>query len=126
MATDRQKLGARGEEIAETHLAARGYALLARNYRCAYGEIDRIMRDGDTLVFVEVKTRRGVGFGPPAESVNAPKRRQITRAALHYLQEADSPEEPDCRFDVVGVLLADGAPPQVEHHRGVFTVESWE
>lgn len=125
MATDRQRLGARGEERAEAHLTDRGYTTLARNYRCPYGEVDRVMQDGDTLAFVEVKTRHNPQDGSPAEAVTAFKRRQITRTALHYLQTNGLDDSP-CRFDVVEVVLADGAPPLVRHLPGVFDAEEWE
>lgn len=126
MATDRQKLGTRGEELAEALLLRQGYTLVARNYRCPYGEVDRVMDDRGTLVFVEVKTRRGVGFGPPAENITAFKRRQITRTALNFLQEHESWGESPCRFDAVEVLLVDGAPPEVRHLPGVFEAEACE
>ena len=124
MPTDRQRLGERGEALAEAWLTERGYTVAERNYRCPYGEIDRIMREGERLVFVEVKTRRNSDYGSPAESVTPFKQRQISRAALHYLQKNEAEERP-CRFDVVEVLLLDGAPPQVRHLPGVFdAVES--
>ena len=83
------------------------------------------MRDGETLAFVEVKARRNAGDVAPAEAVNAFKRRQITRTALHYLQ-ANGLDDASCRFDVVEILLADGSPPEVRHSMGVFDAEAWE
>jgi putative endonuclease len=123
MKSDRQLLGDRGEELAERHLVGKGYLLTERNYRCPHGEVDRVMWDGDTLVFVEVKTRRSFAFGSPAEAVDARKRRQITRSASHYLQEREGAEDMDCRFDVVEVALIDGSPVQIFHHVGVFDAE---
>jgi putative endonuclease len=117
--TDRQELGARGETLAEEWLAGRGYQVVARNYRCAYGEVDRIMREGDVLVFVEVKTRRSGDFGTPSEAVTAFKRRQISRTALHFLQH-EAEDDPSCRFDVIEVMFTDGSPPQVRHLPAVF------
>ncbi len=65
----RQRLGRWGEGVAATHLEAHGYTILARNWRCAAGEIDLVARDGETLVFVEVKTRRGRAYGAPEEAL---------------------------------------------------------
>lgn len=73
--------------------------LLQRNYRCRFGEIDLIMRDGDTLVFVEVRSRAHAGFGGAAASIDAAKQARLVRAARHYL--ATLARVPDCRFDAV-------------------------
>lgn len=112
-------MGARGERLAEAFLARRGLALECRNYRCRYGEVDLIMREGTRWVFVEVKTRRSLDFGSPGESVTARKQGQIARAALHFLFERQAPEGP-CRFDVVEVLLAPRNAPQVRHLQAAF------
>lgn len=125
MPTDRQELGARGEALAEEWLAERGYEIVARNYRCRHGEVDRIMREGDTLVFVEVKTRRSGDYGVPSESVTAFKRRQISRTALYYLQN-ETDEEQSCRFDGVEVTFLNGSPPHVRHLPGIFEAEVGE
>jgi putative endonuclease len=86
------------------------------------GEIDRIMIEGDALVFVEVKTRRGEAYGRPSESVTAFKRRQIARSAAYFLSEEDEGERP-CRFDVAEVTLHDGNPPVVRLLRGAFDAD---
>lgn len=101
--TERQARGAQAEERARAHLEHAGLKLLARNYRCPRGELDLVMADGDTLVFVEVRFRRSTAFGSAAESVDARKRARLIAAAEHYLlaHPADRP----CRFDVVA---ADG------------------
>ena len=99
----RRKLGDAGEEAAARFLVARGYVVLARNYRCSAGEIDLVCRDGETLVFVEVKTRRGVAFGIPEEAVTARKLARLAAAGQHYLQ-GQSPET-DWRIDVVAIEL---------------------
>lgn len=90
------------------HLLAQGLTLVQRNYRVARGpsarggEIDLVMRDRDgTLVFVEVRARRGAGHGGAAASVGPAKRRSLVRAAQHYLMRWPSP--PPCRFDVVAI-----------------------
>jgi putative endonuclease len=96
-------LALRGEEAAATMLRGAGFRILQSRYRRRLGEIDLVAEDGEVLVFVEVKTRSGRGFGMPAESVNAVKRRRIARAALKYLQESGEHDR-RCRFDVVEVV----------------------
>ncbi len=98
--------------------------LVTRNYRCPYGELDRVMRHGDTLVFVEVKTRRSLTYGSPAAAVTAFKRRQISRAAACFLQE-HALDDIACRFDVVEALAQDG-PPRIRHLPAAFEVEEWD
>jgi putative endonuclease len=100
----RQALGDRGELIAERFLAARGYTVLARKYRCPAGEIDLVCRDGDTLAFVEVKTRRGTAFGAPEEAVTAAKLAHIAQTGEHYLAAHDAADQL-WRIDVVAIEL---------------------
>jgi putative endonuclease len=114
------QLGARGEALAEKYLKGAGYRILARNYRCRYGEIDLIAEEGGNLVFVEVKTRSGSGFGHPLEAVDRHKRGQLSRAARRYLEETGAGER-FCRFDVVAVCL--GGKPQMELVRNAFELE---
>lgn len=99
----RRKLGDTGEELAVRFLTGRGYVVLERNYRCSAGEIDLVCRDGPTLVFVEVKTRRGTAFGIPEEAVTAYKLARITAAGEHYLQAHDPSLA--WRIDVVAVEM---------------------
>jgi putative endonuclease len=110
--------GRRGEDLACDHLRRRGFVILARNYRCRRGELDLVARDGDVVVFVEVKERRGSSHGTAVEAVTAGKRRRIVSAArvwatLHSLSEAP------VRFDVVSI---DWGPegPRVRHDAGAF------
>ena len=112
--TERQARGARAEELARAHLERAGLKLLGRNYRCPQGEIDLVMADGDTLVFVEVRFRASAAFGSAAETVDARKRARVIAAAQHYLlaHPADRP----CRFDVVA---GDGNAP-IEWLRDAF------
>ena len=91
--------GAAAEALAARFLAARGLAIVERNYRCRGGEIDLIVRERDTLVFVEVRLRSGQAFGGAAESITSAKRRRLERAARHYLARIG--REPPCRFDAV-------------------------
>lgn len=85
------------------------YAILERNYTCKLGEVDLVALDGRTVVFVEVKSRSGEGFGTPFDAVTRHKRRQITRVAQHYLLRHRLTDR-DVRFDVVGIWWDDGAP----------------
>ncbi len=103
----RQILGAEGERAAEQLLRGRRYVILERNYRCPAGEVDLVALDGETVVFVEVKTRRGVGFGSPFEAVDARKQRQVSRAAQHFLAQHRL-QDRAARFDVVGVWWEQG------------------
>ena len=107
--------GAAAEGLAASYLTARGLVIVQRNYRCRGGEIDLIARDGDTLVFVEVRLRCNPAFGTPAESITAAKRRRLRLAARHYL--ARHGREPPCRFDAV--LLDALATENIEWLRGV-------
>jgi putative endonuclease len=100
----RRRLGDRGEQIAIALLAERGYTLIARNYSCPAGEVDLVCRDGDTLAFIEVKTRRGTAFGTPEEAVTPAKLVHIAAAAGHYLAEHDLEGKP-WRIDVVAIQL---------------------
>jgi putative endonuclease len=101
----RRRLGAFGERLAALHLEAKGYRIVARNFRCREGEIDIVAQEGDTLVFVEVRTRRGDVLGGPAESVTALKQARLVAAATAYVQElAELPAGQ--RIDVVAVQLS--------------------
>lgn len=91
--------GAQAEDIAARHLARHGLAILARNVRCRHGEIDIVARDGDVLVFVEVRLRRSASHGGAAASITAGKRARLVRAADAYL--AGLAQVPPCRFDAV-------------------------
>ncbi len=105
----RQSLGKLGEELACAELQRRGYAILARRYRSRFGEIDIIARDGDTVVFVEVKARAGEEFGGAAAAVTRWKQRRITQMAVDFLARQRLSESP-CRFDVVAIDFEDGKP----------------
>jgi len=119
MTTERNALGRYGENLAVDHLLDRGMHLLDRNWRCAAGEIDAILRDGDTLVFVEVKTRRRGDFGIPAEAVGYAKQVRLRRLAAIWLARSGM-HAPEVRFDVVSVVAPLDGPPRVEHLPGAF------
>ena len=114
----RRETGRRGEDVAAAFVAALGWRVVVRNFRCRAGEIDVVALDGDTVVFVEVRARTGRGFGTPLESVDGRKQAQVGRVARHFLS-ARGWHERAARFDVVGVRL-DVDPPGVEHVRGAF------
>jgi putative endonuclease len=101
--------GAWGEELALRYLEERGYVLIERNYRTRYGELDLILRHENTLVFAEVKLRRGLGFGDPLEAVTPRKQSAIRSLAKQYLAERE-PGFDTLRFDVVGILVDKGTP----------------
>jgi putative endonuclease len=100
----RRALGQRGEAYAAQLLAARGYTLRDRNWRCAAGEIDLVMEQGAALVFVEVRTRRGDRLGTPEESITPAKRAHLIAAAQTYLDEHGQTDR-DWRIDVVAVQI---------------------
>jgi putative endonuclease len=113
--------GELGERAAETHLKAQGLKYLARNFRSDHGEIDLIFRDDDCLVFTEVKTRSSESWTRPAAAVDARKRRLLSQTALAYLKLLKNPKV-KFRFDIVEVLLADGAVREVRHLPNVFSL----
>ena len=114
------ELGSRGEHIAAVFLTKSGLRVLDRNWRCREGEIDIVARDGDALVFCEVKTRRGLGFGHPAESVTPRKQQRLRVLAQRWLAAHDE-HAPDLRFDVVGVLVPQTGPARVTYLPGAFS-----
>jgi putative endonuclease len=111
--------GKRGEDLAHRHLQSVGHIVVARNYRTRGGtaEVDLVTHDGDTVVFVEVKTRGTDRFGAPEEAVDQEKRRRIVRGARHYLTHAGEDTE-RIRFDIVTVLF--GEKERIEHIRDAF------
>ncbi len=102
----RKKLGNRGEKIAANFLRKRGYRIIEKNYRSRLGEIDIVARENDSVVFVEVKTRRSTDFGLPEEALSYDKRRRLSKVAMGYLAHRRI-EDINCRFDVVSILMDD-------------------
>ena len=102
MPDSRKHLGAFGEQVATEYLKKRGYEILQLNYRCSVGEIDIVARDGDSLVFVEVRTRSSRQFGTPEESVTPAKQAKLIELAESYLQEHQISNQ-TWRIDVVAV-----------------------
>src|SRR5947207_10411700 len=114
------RLGARGEKLACGFLRRKGYRILYRNFRARHGgEIDLVCRERDTLVFVEVKTRTREDFGRPLEAVNLRKQRRISLGGLAWLRLLGNPDIL-FRFDVVEIVIADGAEPRIELIRNAF------
>jgi putative endonuclease len=102
MTRERLDLGKLGEELALKKIKRIGYKCLARNYRCPLGEVDLIAKDGDTLVFIEIKTRKGRTIGYAKEAVDGRKRRQLSKVALTYIK-ANNCWHMSSRFDVVAI-----------------------
>ena len=117
-ASQRTSLGAHGEALAARHLCDLGMVLLDRNWRCELGEIDLVLRQGNTLVVCEVKTRTSLAFGSPLEAVTAQKAARLRRLAGRWLAEHRIRPE-GVRIDIVGVLAPVNGPAQVEHVPGV-------
>lgn len=112
-------VGSYGENVAARHLAEAGLEILARNWRCAEGEIDIVARERGALVICEVKTRSSLTFGAPAEAVTRKKADKLRRLAYLWLQEHPG-RGAEVRFDVVSVLRAPAGAATVEHVRAAF------
>ncbi len=120
-------LGRRGEDLAHRYLRERGYIIVARNYRLSSGdaEADLIAWEGETLVFVEVKSRESADFGPPERAIGDDKRAHLLRIAREYTRKTETPWD-RIRFDVVGVVMT--KPPTIELFRNALparTTTAW-
>jgi putative endonuclease len=119
---NRAALGRKGEDLAAEHLRRAGYRIIERNVRTRYGEIDLVAKDGDCMVFVEVRTVAS-GFMAPEESVTRHKQRQVASLAMRYLQTHEA-SDVEWRADVVAIEIgSDGKPARLEHF--VNAVEGW-
>lgn len=115
---NRQQLGAWGEDLVARHLAATGHTLLARNWRCPVGEIDIVaVTPAGVLAMVEVKTRRSVAFGSPAEAITPQKHARLRRLAASWL--AEHPHRGDVRIDVAAVRVPPSGAPQLDYIAGI-------
>ncbi len=115
MSLRRRRTGARGEEVAAQYLSRCGYDIVERNFRIREGEVDIIAYKGDCLVFVEVRTRRGKGYGSPEESVTVHKQERLAALTEAYVQQMDMPPK-SCRIDVVALELGgNGRVVRLEH-----------
>ena len=119
--SDNKSVGNLGEEIAANLLLAGGFRILERNFRCKGGEVDIIARDPaeKSLVFIEVKTRRGLSYGVPQLAVTPFKQRQISKATLSWLSK-NRLHDTNARFDVIAILLHTDGTHQIEHIKNAF------
>jgi len=113
-------LGSEGEDLAVKFLKKNGYRILSRNYKTPIGEIDIIAKDGNTTVFIEVKTRTNDFFGYPFEAVNKGKRQKLKNLALLYLKKQG--KELPVRFDVLSITCAENGNKKIEHIKDAFEV----
>jgi putative endonuclease len=113
-------LGNKGEDLAVIFLEKKGYKIVAKNYKNYVGEIDIIARDGETTVFIEVKTRANDSFGYPFEAVHSRKRLKLRNLALLYMKKQG--EEIPIRFDVLSIMYTDNGQKQIEHIIDAFEV----
>ena len=121
MKREPKSLGSKGEELAVRFLKHNGYRILERNFRCRVGEIDVVACEGDTICFVEVKSRHSEDYGGPESGLTKRQERRIVNAALFYLSRRRA-ETADCRFDVVSIVMAEPEP-QIELFQGAFIPE---
>lgn len=120
---DRRSLGDWGEEKAQRYLSDRGYQLLARNWRTREGEIDLVMEQDLTIVFIEVKTRNTDRFGSPEESITPGKQKRLRKTCLAYLQE-NHYENRDWRIDVVAIeAMRSGEITRLDHYENAVEDE---
>ena len=115
-----QAIGAYGERVAERYLGGLGMSLLERNWRCAEGELDLVLRDGDVLVACEVKTRSSDAYGSPHEAIATDKLDRLQRLAVRWAAERLGASPPAIRIDLVAVLASGRGAAQVEHVRGLL------
>lgn len=111
--------GERGEDQAAAYLLRSGWQIIERNFRCKGGEVDIVAREGNCLVFVEVKTRKSLAYGTPQHAVTPFKQRQISKAALTWLTKHRQEDAP-ARFDVIAIVLDGAYRLQLEHIRNAF------
>lgn len=114
-----EKLGDRGEALAVRYLKQQKYRILDTQHRNAYGEVDIIAKDGDWVVFVEVKTRSSTEAGRPLEAVDRRKQQRLTRIALAWLKQKKKLGQP-ARFDVISIVWRDDSGPELQHFKNAF------
>lgn len=116
---NKKRAGSKGENIACSFLTKLGYEIIERNYRYERGEIDIISKEGDTLVFVEVKYRKSLEYGPPELAISKGKQNQIKKVAQAYLYENDIKDQ-SCRIDVIAILHLPNQKPTINHITNAF------
>ena len=114
----RKKVGAQGEDRAAKYLSAHGYRIIEKNWRCRLGEIDLVVKEADTLVFCEVKTRSNQSFGHPLEAITASKIEKLRRLGEAYMQAA-AKTDVALRFDVISII-ENGENSRLEHIKDAF------
>lgn len=120
---ERKAIGLLGEELALAHLTAQGLRLVTRNYRAKVGELDLVMLDRQTLVFVEVRCRSSKQYGGAAASITWEKQRRLVRAAEHLLMKRAELRRYPARFDVIAIATAIGEPEaKIDWIKGAFTL----
>jgi putative endonuclease len=119
MTRQRKRLGNQGEDLACAYLKNQGAEIIERNWKCQAGEADVIVREGDDIVFVEVKTRSSDSAGFPEEAVDYKKRRRYEKIAMEYLFSHDLPAA-RVRFDVLALLLSNNGKAFLRHHRDAY------
>jgi len=117
---NRKQLGKDGENTAYEYLSNLGYRLVLKNYRIRSGEIDLIMTDQDTLVFIEVRTKSSSFFGSPLETVNYKKQNVIIKTANFFLHSHPHFQDSNCRFDVVGIVKNKQNKVEIKHIKDAF------
>jgi putative endonuclease len=117
--TEQQKLGQQGEDLAAQYLQAQGYRLIGANYRIRTGEIDLITREKETLVFVEVKSRKSQKFGNPLESIDQIKLQKLIKVALTYVREYNW--SGPFRIDVIGIDWNAPNGPKIQHLKNALS-----
>jgi len=119
---DTTAIGNKAEKLAEKHIKSAGLKIAKRNYRCKGGEIDIIAMDKNIVVFVEVRFRSRSDFGSAAESVTRNKQKRVIMAAKHFLLSNYGSNEPQCRFDVIGIQ---DNPPEINWIKNAFEDSQW-
>lgn len=124
MATERDALGLAGERFAEQHLRGRGYKCIARRYRAIVGELDLVLLERRTVVFVEVKTQQSDVHIDPESRVTKAKQIALLKIARLFLRERKLEDRP-CRFDIVSVLIGADGKPRIRHIEDAFIPRNW-
>ncbi len=120
MSDAKQQLGRQGEDLALDFLLGKGFKLVCRNFRYRGGEIDLVMFDAATLVFVEVRGKSTLAHGSALDTIDFKKRRQIEKTARFFLAREKINPEVFCRFDVIGISFTPGQPPKIDHIPNAF------
>jgi putative endonuclease len=119
MNQNKRETGNKGEDIACDFLTKHGFEIIERNYQYGHGEIDVVARDKDILVFVEVKYRKSLEYGPPELAITKGKQKQIRKVAEAYLYEKNIKDK-SCRIDVIAIVHTSGQKPEINHIINAF------